>query len=103
MKMVPSKDSKFFNFLPVFFLISIHLCLFSVYDEVPGCLEKWSKICKIAIYSSGSVQAQRLLFAHTEFGNLNTYIQANFDIPTAGSKIQSASYTVIHENLKTDP
>lgn len=46
------------------------------------------------IYSSGSVQAQQLYFAHNEFGDLRSRFQGCFDT-TIGSKKDSDSYTRI--------
>ena len=44
----------------------------SIYQDVPRALRRWTNELniKIYIYSSGSVEAQRLLFGHTEEGNL---------------------------------
>jgi 2,3-diketo-5-methylthio-1-phosphopentane phosphatase len=40
-----------------------------VYDDVPRALERWTGAGKaVAIFSSGSVRAQRMLFAHTQAG-----------------------------------
>lgn len=44
---------------------------FSIYDDVPKAFERWTQAGKkIYIYSSGSVEAQILLFSHTEAGDL---------------------------------
>ena len=48
----------------------------------------------LAVYSSGSVQAQRLLFAHTVHGDLTPLFSAYFDTRT-GHKREPASYTAI--------
>jgi methylthioribulose 1-phosphate dehydratase/enolase-phosphatase E1 len=47
---------------------------------------------KVYIYSSGSIEAQKLLFGYSEQGDLEELIQGHFDISTSGSKIDSASY-----------
>ena len=45
--------------------------MFSVYDDVVPAFERWLESGKkIYIYSSGSIQAQKLLFAHSEKGDL---------------------------------
>jgi enolase-phosphatase E1 len=45
--------------------------LFSVYEDVPKALESWTNDGrKIYVYSSGSVEAQELLFEHSIHGNL---------------------------------
>src|SRR5690606_4927675 len=51
-----------------------------IYTDVPKNLKKWTKEgLKLAIYSSGSVQAQKLLFAHTEHGDLTPLFSEFFD------------------------
>jgi enolase-phosphatase E1 len=52
----------------------------------------------IAIFSSGSVQAQRLLFGHSKAGDLTKYIEAYFDT-TTGPKREAASYAAIAKVL----
>lgn len=58
---------------------------------------------KVCIYSSGSVQAQKLLFGHSTAGDLCPKLHAHFDIPTAGSKKESASYKSIAKQLNVNP
>jgi enolase-phosphatase E1 len=63
-----------------------------VYPDVPPAFERWRRQDRgIAIFSSGSVLAQRLLFACTEAGDLTRWIDAYFDT-TTGPKGASASY-----------
>ena len=63
-----------------------------VFEDVPRAFHKWRGEGKeICIYSSGSVLAQRLLFAHTEAGDLTPMIARYFDTNT-GAKIESESY-----------
>jgi len=70
-----------------------------VYDDVPRAFVRWSAEGKrIAIFSSGSVQAQRLLFGHSKAGDLSKYIEAYFDT-TTGPKRERASYTAIATTL----
>jgi enolase-phosphatase E1 len=66
----------------------------TLFADVPAALERWSKRAKVAIYSSGSVEAQRILFRHTIFGDLTPYVSAYFDTRT-GPKIASPSYEAI--------
>ena len=49
---------------------------------------------KISIFSSGSSLAQKLLFAHTEAGDLTGFISNYFDT-TVGSKTDVQSYRQI--------
>lgn len=58
---------------------------------------------KVCIYSSGSVQAQKLLFGYSSVGDLCPKLNAHYDIPTAGSKKESTSYQKIAEQLKVAP
>jgi enolase-phosphatase E1 len=63
-----------------------------VYDDVPRAFERWRKQGKtLAIFSSGSVLAQRLLFSHTTAGDLTSYLSAYFDT-TTGAKQEAESY-----------
>ena len=44
---------------------------FRVFDDVVSAFKQWtSNNIKIYIYSSGSVNAQKLLFGNSKFGNL---------------------------------
>jgi enolase-phosphatase E1 len=47
------------------------------------------------IYSSGSIAAQKLLFGHTDSGDLNPLLSDYFDTTTAGPKTEAASYRTI--------
>jgi enolase-phosphatase E1 len=70
-----------------------------VFDDVPAALKRWHRQKRrIAIFSSGSVLAQRLLFAHTTVGDLTKYLSAYFDT-TIGSKSKAGSYTNIARAL----
>ncbi|HEX2270483.1 MAG TPA: acireductone synthase [Pyrinomonadaceae bacterium] len=70
-----------------------------VFDDVRPAFERWhDKGLRIAIFSSGSVLAQQLLFAHTEAGDLSTFISDYFDT-TVGAKGDAESYRRIANNL----
>jgi 2,3-diketo-5-methylthio-1-phosphopentane phosphatase len=58
---------------------------------------------KVYIYSSGSVQAQKLLFGYSIHGNLTEFITHHFDITTSGNKKQSSSYQSICQDLNVEP
>lgn len=74
-----------------------------VFEDVPRAFERWGKQGKaICIYSSGSVLAQKLLFAHTEAGDLTRYIRAYFDTNT-GPKREIESYQRIASELEQAP
>ena len=71
-----------------------------VYPDVPTTLQRWrGQGLEIAIFSSGSVQAQRSLFRSTPVGDLTQYIGAYFDT-TTGPKTASESYTRIAAKLE---
>jgi enolase-phosphatase E1 len=74
-----------------------------VFPDVPPALGRWYRARKrIAIFSSGSILAQKDLFAHTESGDLSPYIDDYFDT-TVGVKQLSASYTRIAARLGEAP
>ena len=74
-----------------------------VFEDVPRALRRWRDQGRlIFIYSSGSVLAQKLLFAHTEFGDLTSFIDGYFDT-TIGSKKESESYRRIAHAIKLQP
>jgi enolase-phosphatase E1 len=68
-----------------------------VYPDVPPALERWHAAgITIAIYSSGSVLAQRLLFSTTAYGDLTRFIGHYFDTGV-GPKREPESYRRIAE------
>jgi len=74
-----------------------------VYPDVPPALERWRRQrIDIAIFSSGSVQAQRSLFASTAAGDLTRFIRAYFDT-TTGPKTAPDSYARIAAALERSP
>ncbi len=74
-----------------------------VYPDVPLAFARWRKQRRqIAIYSSGSILAQKLLFAHTAHGDLTTQIGAFFDT-TTGAKTAAESYRKIAAALQIPP
>lgn len=74
-----------------------------VYPDVPPAFARWSAQGKIiAIFSSGSVLAQQLLFSSTASGDLTRFLTAYFDT-TIGPKNARASYVKIAAALQLDP
>lgn len=70
-----------------------------VFPDVAPALERWrSRGLSISIFSSGSVLAQQLLFAHTEAGDLTLSIDNYFDTQI-GKKGEAESYRRIAEAL----
>jgi enolase-phosphatase E1 len=63
-----------------------------LFPDVPTALERWNQQKKeIRIFSSGSVLAQKLLFAHTESGDQTRLIGGYFDTEI-GAKGEAESY-----------
>jgi enolase-phosphatase E1 len=63
-----------------------------IYPDVPENWEKWKRRgIRIYIYSSGSVEAQKLLFQYSEAGDLTQWIDGYFDT-TMGPKKEANSY-----------
>ncbi len=74
-----------------------------VFDDVPRALQRWQKQKKnICIFSSGSVLAQELLFAHTTAGDLTQHISHYFDTSTGG-KTDTQTYQAIAIVLQRSP
>jgi enolase-phosphatase E1 len=70
-----------------------------LFADVAPALERWRHAgLQISIFSSGSSLAQKLLFAHTEAGDLTGFIDNYFDT-TVGSKTEVASYLQIASAL----
>ena len=74
----------------------------TLFDDVPSALERWSSAARVAIYSSGSVAAQLLLFRHSSFGDLSHLISGYFDTRT-GPKTASVSYRSIASTMGCEP
>ena len=69
--------------------------LAEVYEDVPRAFARWRADGKrIAIFSSGSILAQKLLFGHSTAADLAKYIEAYFDT-TTGPKREAKSYSAI--------
>jgi enolase-phosphatase E1 len=74
-----------------------------LFAEVPEVLRQWhGQGIQLAIYSSGSVQAQKLLYSHTKIGDLSHLFSHWFDTRT-GPKNQPASYETIALALQAKP
>ncbi|MFA5919808.1 MAG: acireductone synthase [Methylococcaceae bacterium] len=70
-----------------------------VYPDAADYLKVWkANGLDLYIYSSGSVYAQKLLFAHTEYGDLTPLFSGYFDTHIGGKKEQE-SYCKIAEQL----
>ncbi len=70
-----------------------------LFADTKPAFERWTQAgIKLFIFSSGSVQAQKLLFKYTEVGDLSPYLSGYFDTVT-GPKKEAGSYEAIAENI----
>ena len=71
-----------------------------LYPDVLPAIKRWKAQKKrVAIYSSGSVLAQKLLFKHNRFGDISKMIDGYFDTGV-GPKKEPESYCEIARQLK---
>ncbi|HXM33602.1 MAG TPA: acireductone synthase, partial [Pyrinomonadaceae bacterium] len=74
-----------------------------VFPDVPTAFERWHEAgLSLSIFSSGSILAQQLLFAHTEAGDLTWFLDRYFDT-TTGPKSAAESYRDIAAALDQAP
>jgi len=69
-----------------------------LFPDVAPRLKTWassSPLVTLIIYSSGSIAAQKLLFQHTDSGDLTPLLTDYFDTTNAGPKTEYASYVRI--------
>jgi enolase-phosphatase E1 len=74
-----------------------------VYPDAAEALRRWhAEGIPLYVYSSGSVRAQKLLFAHSDAGDLMPLFSGYFDT-AVGGKRETASYRRIAEELDIPP
>jgi enolase-phosphatase E1 len=74
-----------------------------VYDDVPIALDKWYRMgLKMGVFSSGSVEAQKLIFGFSEKGDLRSFFSNYFDTQT-GMKRETETYQKISNILNIAP
>ncbi len=74
-----------------------------LYPDAAAALRRWhAQGHPLAVYSSGSVPAQKLYFAHTEYGDLLSLFADFFDTEVGGKR-ESASYSQIAARLDRSP
>ena len=74
-----------------------------IYPDAVRKLREWKEQgLALYIYSSGSVHAQKLLFGHTEYGDLNPLFSGYFDTHI-GAKQEADSYRRISAELGLAP
>ena len=70
-----------------------------LFDDVPPALHRWTQQGLIlAVYSSGSVQAQQLLYGHSTGGDLSSCFSHWFDT-RSGAKREPRSYSGIAASM----
>jgi enolase-phosphatase E1 len=74
-----------------------------IYPDAAESLRRWHAAGhRMAVFSSGSVAAQKLLFGHSEAGDLVPLFSAFFDTEV-GHKRDADSYRLIADALTRDP
>jgi enolase-phosphatase E1 len=74
-----------------------------IYPDAAEALRQWhARGMPLYVYSSGSVYAQKLLFGHTEYGDLTGLFSGYFDT-VVGQKRQTDSYRKIAATLQMKP
>ncbi len=74
-----------------------------VFDDVPPALVAWADAgLDVRIYSSGSIEAQKLFFGHTSAGDLTPCLRGHYDT-TTGPKREAESYRRIAADMDLEP
>ncbi|MBW6400205.1 acireductone synthase [Roseomonas sp. HJA6] len=74
-----------------------------LWPDVAPCLRAWSRAgLQLAVYSSGSVAAQKLLFGHSVAGDLSPLFTGFFDTKVGGKR-EASSYATIAAGLHLAP
>ncbi|HUS23536.1 MAG TPA: acireductone synthase [Candidatus Binatia bacterium] len=74
-----------------------------VYEDTPAWLRRWHEQgLQLYVYSSGSVEAQKLIFGHTAHGDLTPLFSGYFDT-RIGAKKDAASYAAIAREIRLPP
>ena len=73
-----------------------------VYNDTPDFLRRChDRGQRLYVYSSGSVEAQKLIFGHTAFGDLTPYFSGFFDT-RVGAKREAQSYKTILREISLE-
>lgn len=74
-----------------------------VYADTPEALLAWHALgLRLYVYSSGSVDAQKLIFGHTDYGDLTPLFSDYFDT-RVGGKREAGSYHAICRSVGLPP
>ncbi|MGH8441606.1 MAG: acireductone synthase [Nevskiaceae bacterium] len=75
-----------------------------VYDDTPEFLRRChGKGLKLYVYSSGSVEAQKLIFGHTAFGDLSPLFSGYFDTRIGGKREAQSYRTILRDTALSGP
>jgi enolase-phosphatase E1 len=70
-----------------------------VYADTPEFLRRWHQQgLQLYVYSSGSVEAQKLIFGHSDAGDLTSLFSGYFDTQVGGKR-EAGSYRAILERI----
>ncbi|KAJ1952304.1 enolase-phosphatase E1 [Linderina pennispora] len=74
-----------------------------IYDDAFMAIRRWVEAGKnVYIYSSGSVEAQKLLFGHSDHGNMLGLFSGYYDTKI-GAKVEPESYSRIVKDIGVEP
>jgi enolase-phosphatase E1 len=74
-----------------------------VYPDAARNLERWHALgIRLYVFSSGSVQAQKLIYGYSDFGDLTPLFSGYFDT-TIGAKREPGSYQAISAAIELAP
>ena len=74
-----------------------------LYPDAHEGLNHWRNLgIPLYVFSSGSIKAQKLLFSHTEFGDLTPWFKGYFDT-TTGPKQEASAYAAIAQKIGVSP
>lgn len=74
-----------------------------LYPDAYEGLQHWRDLgISLYVFSSGSIKAQKLLFGHTEFGDLTPWFKGYFDT-TTGPKQDPSAYIAIAQAIGLGP
>lgn len=69
-----------------------------VYADTPEYLRQWhAQGLKLYVYSSGSVEAQKLIFGYTAYGDLTSLFSGYFDTRVGGKREVSAYQAIVKQ------
>lgn len=74
-----------------------------LFHDIPSALQRWHQQgFVLAVYSSGSIAAQQLLYGHCQAGDIRPLFSHWFDT-RIGAKQNAMSYTLIAQQMQVEP